>query len=110
MRGLRNPFAGCLVLASMVLLTACTRNSDINQAYLRSDGMTIELEVDTCNAELVTSVVESATTVQVTVTARNDTTDDCLDLIVITLEEPLEDRTLVDGSSGAVFDVRPAEG
>lgn len=85
------------------------RPPDVDAVSLRSDEVTLELAVDTCNAELEASAVESATGVQLTVLARNDTNDDCLDSVFISLEEPLGERRVVDSSSGKVFDVRVAE-
>jgi hypothetical protein len=41
----------------------------------------------------------------VTVTARNGTSDGCLDRVVVRLDEPLGDRQLVDGATGQVVAV-----
>ena len=73
---------------------------------MRTDGITLEFDVDTCNADLEGSVVESPATVEVTITARNDTTSDCRDMLLVVLEEPLGDRDLVDGATGRVLEVR----
>jgi len=69
----------------------------------------VELGINTCNADLDALVVESDTTVEVTITAENDTTDDCADSIVITLDKPLGHRRLINGSTGDLLDVQPGE-
>ena len=95
-------------VAAGLLLAACstsTAGPQIVAGYVSVDGLTIELEVDTCNANLVADVTESAATVEVVVAAANDTGDDCLDGIAITLEEPLGDRDLIDRSDGETVQV-----
>lgn len=62
-----------------------------------------------CNTDLDAAVVESHATVEITITAKNDTTDDWADSIVITLDQPLGDRPLVNGSTGEVLDVQPGD-
>jgi hypothetical protein len=98
-----------LVAGLALVLAACSTDPEINEVYLRSDGVTVEIGVNTCNADLDAVVVESDTTVEVTITAENDTPDDCADSIVITLDQPLGDRPLIDGSTGNAIDVQPAE-
>ncbi len=95
--------------ALAVLLAGCSRSPEIMTAYLSADGMTIELEVDTCNADLAFQVEESDTAVAITVEAENDTNDDCLDNLVISIDEPLGDRDLIDRSTGEVVRVVPGE-
>ena len=69
------------------------------------DGATLlgpsELAVDvlTCNADLTTIVEESDTEVRIEVTYENNTDDDCRDAVLISLESPLGDRSVVDGVS-----------
>lgn len=75
---------------------------------MRPDGVTIEFGVDTCNADPDASVVESDTRVEVSITAKNDTTDDCRDHLIISLDSPLEGRELVDASTGETLEVRLA--
>ena len=98
-----------LVAALALVLTGCSTNPEITEVYLRSDGVTIEVGVNTCNADLNAVVVESDTTVKMTITAENDTTDDCADSIAITLDQPMGDRQLINGSTGDVVDVQPGE-
>ena len=98
-----------LVAALALVLAGCSTNPEITEVYLRSDGVTIEVGVNTCNADLNAVVVESDTTVKMTITAENDTTDDCADSIAITLDQPMGDRQLINGSTGDVVDVQPGE-
>jgi hypothetical protein len=44
--------------------------------------------------------------VTVTVTARNDTSDDCADALIVHLDQPLGDRQLLDGVTGDLVPVR----
>jgi len=105
----RNGLSVVLVVGSLLLLAACSTNPEIDEVFLRSDSVTIEFGVNACNADLFAEVVESDTTVEVTITAENDTTDACADLIAITLDKPLGDRQVVNGSTGEVLDIQPGE-
>lgn len=96
------------IVAAVLLLAACSTNAGIFEAYISADGVTVELSVNTCNADLSTEVIESESTAEVTVIAENDTTDDCADVITITVNEALGDRSLIDGSTGEVLRVSPA--
>jgi hypothetical protein len=96
-----------LVLGFVLLLAGCSTHPEIsNWVLVRPDGVTIEFGVDTCNADLDASVVESDTRVEVTITAKNDTTDDCRDHLIISLDGPLDGRELVDASTGETLEVR----
>jgi hypothetical protein len=66
------------------------------------------LIVGSCNADLTAEVEESPSQVTVTVTARDDTSDDCLDGLIVHLDQPLGDRQLLDGVTGDVVSVRHA--
>jgi hypothetical protein len=79
---------------SGVILSACSANADILEASIQSGDRTLNLIVDTCNADLTTKVEESRSRVVVTVKARNDTSDDCADSVVVHLDQPLGDRRL----------------
>ena len=72
----------------------------------RGDERTLNLIVGTCNADLTTEVDESRSQVVVTVTARNDTSDDCLDGVIVHLDQPLGDRQLLDGVTGSRVPVK----
>lgn len=73
------------VAVAAVVLSACTNGANIMDASARADGKTLGLIVASCNADLTAEVVESPSRVIVTVTARNDTTDDCADRLIVTL-------------------------
>jgi hypothetical protein len=72
------------------------------------DGRTLKLIVGSCNADLTAEVEESPSQVTVTVTARDDTSDDCLDGLIVHLDQPLGDRQLLDGVTRDVVSVRHA--
>lgn len=111
MVGMRNTGHGVLaVLGSVLLVAGCAFHPEISPwAGLTPDGITLEFGVDTCNADLEASVVESAATVEVTIIARDDTTNDCRDMLTVVLDDPLADRELVDGATGRVLEVRLLE-
>jgi|GEM_PF-1014756 len=100
------------VLGAVSVMASCggAGEAAIRAAYIGADGITLEVGVDTCNADLTTDVVETGAQVEVTVMVENNTTADCADSIRITLDAPLGDRTLVDGSSGETVDVLPSDG
>jgi hypothetical protein len=100
---------GLLLIVALVSVAACTTSphAQIMEATTGADGRTLELVVGTCNADLTTKTEESPTQVTVTVTARNDTSDDCLDGVVVHLDRPLGDRRLVDGATGETVRIQP---
>jgi hypothetical protein len=101
-RGLRWPGVALLGM----LLSGCSASAHILEASIQGDGRTLNLIVGTCNADLTTEVDESRSQVVVTVTARNDTSDDCLDGVVVHLDQPLGDRQLLDGVTGSRVPVK----
>jgi hypothetical protein len=97
---------GAAVLMAMVLSTCSTRGVGIEEASITADGRTLELIVGSCNADLSVEVDESASRVTVTVTARNDTSDDCQDGVTVHLRRPLDERSLIDGVTGDLVPVQ----
>jgi hypothetical protein len=100
-------FAG-VALAAVVLSACSTTRAHIVEASARADGRTLNLTVGSCNADLTAEVEESPTQVTVTVIARDDTSDDCLDGLVVHLDHPLGHRQLLDGVTGDLVSVRQA--
>ena len=98
------------VAFATVVLSACPAAgaAQIMEASVSSDGRELMLTVDSCNADLSAKVAESPSRVTVTVTVRNDTNDDCADVIVVNLDEPLGERQLLN-ATGAVVPVRDAD-
>lgn len=98
---------GLVIVA--VFVGACSlvpRSVAITSASLvQGDEQRLSLGVDTCNADHRVDVEETATEVTVTVTARNDTSDDCQDGLEVRLREPLDGRSLIDGESGQLVHV-----
>jgi outer membrane murein-binding lipoprotein Lpp len=101
-RGMRRAAVALLAM----LLSACSANADILEASTQGDERTLNLIVDTCNADLTIEVEESRSRVVVTVKARNDTSDDCLDGVVVHLDQPLGDRRLLDGGTEGLVPVK----
>ena len=99
-----------LTIGILVVLTACSAHPEIDSwVLLEPDDKTIHFGVDTCNADLEAAVIELGTQVEVTITAKNDTTDACRDQLVVTIDNPLGERGLVDGSTGETLEVRRLE-
>lgn len=96
-------------VAVVVAVSACSSGADVYAAARSPSGMTIRLDVRTCNADLSVEVEETPDRVTVSVTALNDTNDDCSDGLVFNLSEPLGERPLVDASDGRVIEVRIKE-
>ena len=90
-----------ILVVALISMAACTRSfeAEIMEASVGANGRALSLDVGTCNADLTATTEESRDRVTVTVTARNNTTDDCSDLVVH-LDRPLGDRQLVDGATG----------
>ena len=76
------------------------------EAYARPGDRAILVHPSTCNADLESQVEESTTEIVITVLARNQTGDDCLDSVIIDLDDVLGTRSLIDGSSGTPVDVQ----
>ena len=96
-----------LAVGLALLLAGCSSHPEISSWVLvRPDDVTVEFGVDTCNAELDATVIESDERIQVTITARDDTTDDCRDNLVVTLDAPLAGRQIVNGATGEPLEIR----
>ena len=101
-------YSPLVALAFVVLITAgCSEGrASLDEAYIRDDERVLEVIVSTCQADLTTDVEETPSQVVITVTAKNDNANlDCQDPVLITLSEPLGDRTLIDGSTDRAVDV-----
>lgn len=95
---------------AVVVLTACsTTGAHIMEASLGRNSRVVRLTVGSCNADLSARIEESPSRMTVTVTARNNTGDDCADGLVAHLDRPLGERQLVDGVTGAIVPVQPAD-
>ena len=105
MRGARYLILTC----TLVVTVGCgllPKQVPITEARLGDDGRTLELGVASCNAEHTVEVDEQAADeVRITVTARGDDGNDCMDGVSVVLKEQLEGRTVVDGSTGDVVGI-----
>lgn len=109
MHSVRSTVLAGVALAAVVFSACSTTQAHIVEASARADGRTLKLIVGSCNADLTAEVEESPSPVTVTVTARDDTSDDCLDGLIVHLDQPLADRQLLDGVTGDVVSVRHAD-
>lgn len=88
------------------LVGACGLGSDtamINKVYADPTDTILDLGVASCNATITYEVAETSTTVTITVTTENSTSGDCLDQLFVELDDPVGQRQIIDGSSGAVI-------
>ena len=100
-----------LVGAVVVGLSGCSHGPvDIQRASVSPDGRTLQLIVGACNADLTAVVEESEDTVEITVTARNESQNTCAEGIQVTLDSELGDRSVIDGSDGDALEVQPMPG
>ncbi len=86
---------------------------EVLDAQRSMDDYRVEALVATCNGWLRAKVAESSDTVEVTVRDFKKLIpilggEDCQDLLIIELEEPLARRQLIDGSTGDAVPVQDA--
>jgi len=86
-----------------MLLSGCSHagSPEIFGASVEADGRKLVLTVGSCHADLSAEVDESASRVIVSVIARNGTNDDCADLIIVHLDQPLGARRLLERYGGS---------
>ncbi len=91
-------------------LTACSATETVRilEAHVSDDDRAIDMGVESCNADPQFEVRETATEVRVTVRAAvsGSGRNLCRDVIVVPLADPLDGRSLIDGSNGE--EVRPS--
>lgn len=91
----------------MLISTGCSGSrAPLNDVFVGDDDRVLRLIVASCNADLTAEVEEGDTEVEITVTMRNNTRNACEDVLQISLSEPLDDRMVVDGSTGRAMEVR----
>jgi hypothetical protein len=101
--------SAALAVATALVAAACgwvSRSVEVLDAVAAPDGLSLSLTVDSCGAELSTEVKEDAESVTVYVGARKGTDAECLDSVVVELEEPLGGRRLIDGYDFTLVEVR----
>jgi hypothetical protein len=70
------------------------------------DPKTLQLMIDTCNADLVLKVTETADDVRIAVTGDEpDDPGDCADGRTVRLTKPLGDRTVTDANTGVYWEL-----
>lgn len=83
------------------LFSACGTESPVTAYEGDPESRELFLGINACNAKTEHQVVESPETVTVTVDLVSHSEGlDCLSRLVVTLEEPLGDRTVMDGITG----------
>lgn len=92
----RLPCAGLATLAVLAGAGCVSPDFDIVHVGRNDDASTIEVNVSTCNANYDTSVEEDRAEVRVALaqTASGDPGAECLDGLVIELDDPVGDRTV----------------
>ncbi len=99
-----------LVATMAVLATACSTAVSVQYAIASGDGMELDLSLNSCNRTYRVTVEEAdGVTVSVFDSKRRSPLtlggDDCADRWLVTLAEPLGQRAVFDGSSGAEIEV-----
>lgn len=99
-----------LGIAIGLMLTGCSGDDLDLAVYGNPASTTLEVGVDTCNADPEVTAEESATEVRLSVEVeQSETSGDCRDSVDVELEAPLGDRQVIDDATGDVVDVQPAE-
>ena len=99
---------GTVVVLLVLLGAACAFEPELSpDAHVFADGLTVSLGVMTCNADLTAEVEETESQVIVTITAQNDTQDDCADSIRVPLPSPVGDREVINGATGDTMKILP---
>lgn len=101
-------FSLAVALTVMVFIAAgCSaKRASLEAAYVRGDERVLEVIVNSCNADHTIEIEETASQVVITVTVRNDNTNlDCQDPVMVTLSEPLGDRSVIDGTTNLSIEV-----
>jgi hypothetical protein len=108
MRGL----ALVVAVAFALGVAGCAPPTEVDDARLSLDGTRVAVTFASCNEAEPVEVDETASEVTVTPSGSGGLIelagDDCQDYVVVQLAEPLAERTLVNGATGANVDVAPA--
>lgn len=114
MQQLARPTRGAAALVGVVVLTmlpGCIGQASVEILEARSseDGLTLELVVGSCNAELTYDVRYEDESVAVIVHngGVDVFSDGCADVLTVTLDEPLGSRELIDASTSETLAVTP---
>ena len=86
----------------LVLVAACESSDDARIGGVDGEPSwrLLGLGINTCNADLSADVQETAEEVRIRVHAENNTTDDCGDLLRVTLDDALGNRRVIDDRTG----------
>lgn len=104
--GSRALIVAAIAVWAVTFVAFAGNDARITAAGVTPDGLNIVLNVDTCSADLRVEVGENPQHVIVWVFARNDSSNDCGDIHVLQLKDPLGTRTLTDASTGSAIDLR----
>jgi type IV pilus biogenesis protein CpaD/CtpE len=97
----RVPAVTALLVGVSGLLPSCSSDATIDEVWVLDDGRTLDVVVNTCNADVDIDVESSPDSI--VVRATNDdvnlfgTGDDCQDVVRFQLDEEVGHRTIVDG-------------
>lgn len=96
-------------MSAVALLSGCQVSAPVIEVWVGTDDRELLVTVDSCNREPEVTAVETAE--EVRLHARVDrsfavATNDCADGATVMLEEPLENRAVVDESTGAQLTVQ----
>lgn len=99
-----------VAVAAAIVTAGCSSQPDIYRVVASGDGMSLQMQVASCNRDYDVVVNEDSDQVHVEVTdqrRRNPFagTDDCSDGVEVLLDQPLGDRRLIDSIHGVELPV-----
>jgi hypothetical protein len=110
---IRTGAVGVATIAAVFMLMAACESSDVDvrirEVYGEPSSRSLELGINTCNADLSVDVEEIAEEVRLLVHAENNTTADCRDGMRVTLDDALGSRRVIDDRTGEELRVVPPD-
>ena len=86
------------------------RISEIEAGSVAPKSRTLELLMNTCDAKHTIEVVEEGpATVVITIESSRGSDDDCGDVVLVELSQPLGDRVVIDGHTDEPIPIEPVE-
>lgn len=98
-----------LLLALGVVLYVDPGPVELVDASLQN-STTVVLYFERCNAEPIAKVQESPSAVVILVSTTEPGYGECLGAVTVHLEQPLDDRMIVDGATFHAINLRPVTG
>ena len=88
------------VAVTVAVLVGCSTQERLELAELTPDGRSLSFSLSVCNADQDVDVREDEDVVAVSIRSSRGDGNDCADGVVVELDAPLGDRTVIDASTG----------